>query len=381
MGSTDITITPALSFLAVLNLLGAVQGVLLALALLTTKGGHQVANRLLAALTLTISIVVSGAVLLTSNYVFVFPHLSRLHQPFVFLAGPLLFFYIRELISREKKFEKKDFLHFIPFAVCLIYLLPYYFQSRTEKIKILSLEYIQESFGQWYYIRSALFITQTLVYLILIVFTIIKYSRGTKERNSKRDRAILFEVRFFVIASTVLWVGAILRYVTNLSGTNLLVPLGASLLIYAMGYLKMRRPEPQTSGKEPSVKKYEKSTLTPERSERNLDKLINFMNKEKPYTDGNLTIQKLAEQLSMPAPHLSQTINERLGQTFSDFINSYRVEEAKRKLLDPALQHLSVLGIAEEVGFNSKSSFNSVFKKHTNMTPSEFRNAIKDSKP
>ena len=381
MGSTDITITPALSFLAVLNLLGAVQGVLLALALLTTKGGHQVANRLLAALTLTISIVVSGAVLLTSNYVFVFPHLSRLHQPFVFLAGPLLFFYIRELISREKKFEKKDFLHFIPFAVCLIYLLPYYFQSRTEKIKILSLEYIQESFGQWYYIRSALFITQTLVYLILIVFTIIKYSRGTKERNSKRDRAILFEVRFFVIASTVLWVGAILRYVTNLSGTNLLVPLGASLLIYAMGYLKMRRPEPQTSGKEPSVKKYEKSTLTPERSERYLDKLINFMNKEKPYTDGNLTIQKLAEQLSMPAPHLSQTINERLGQTFSDFINSYRVEEAKRKLLDPALQHLSVLGIAEEVGFNSKSSFNSVFKKHTNMTPSEFRNAIKDSKP
>ncbi len=380
MGSTDITITPALSFIAVLNLLGAAQGVLLALALLTAKGGDQVANRLLAALTLTISIVVSGAVLLTSNYVFVFPHLSRVHQPFVFLAGPLLFLYIRELISREKRFEKKDFLHFIPFAVCLIYLLPYYFQSRTEKIKILSLEYIQDSFGQWYYIRSALFITQTLVYLILIVFTIIKYSRGTKARDSTRDRAILFEVRFFVIAGTVLWVGAILRYVTNLSGTNLLVPLGASLLIYAMGYLKMRRPEPQTSGKEePPVKKYEKSTLTPERSERYLDKLINFMDKEKPFTDGNLTIQKLAEQLSMPAPHLSQTINERLGQTFSDFINSYRVEEAKRKLLDPALKHLSVLGIAEEVGFNSKSSFNSVFKKHTNMTPSEFRNAIKDS--
>src|SRR5260370_8994791 len=270
MGSTDITITPALSFIAVLNLLGAAQGVLLALALLTAKGGDQVANRLLAALTLTISIVVSGAVLLTSNYVFVFPHLSRVHQPFVFLAGPLLFLYIRELISREKRFEKKDFLHFIPFAVCLIYLLPYYFQTRTQKIKILSLEYIQDSFGQWYYIRSALFITQTLVYLILIVFTIIKYSRGTKARDSTRDRAILFEVRFFVIAGTVFCVGAILRYVTNLSRTNLLVPLGASLLIYAMGYLKMRRPEPQTRGKDYAAgKTYEKATLTPEASERN----------------------------------------------------------------------------------------------------------------
>lgn len=262
-----------------------------------------------------------------------------------------------------------------PFVVCLIYLLPYFLQSRTEKIRVLSLEYIQESLGQWYYIRSALFIAQTLVYLILIVLIIIEYSRKAKERHSAHDRAVLFEVRFFVITTAVLWLAVVLRYAIE-TIPNLLVPLGASLLIYAMGYLKMRRPEPQTGGKdEPPVKKYEKSTLTAERSERYLDKLLSFMEKEKPFTDGNLTIQKLAEKLSIPAPHLSQTINERLGQTFSDFINSYRIQEAKMKLLDPALKHLSVLGIAEEVGFNSKSSFNSVFKKHTNMTPSEFRQA------
>ncbi len=99
------------------------------------------------------------------------------------------------------------------------------------------------------------------------------------------------------------------------------------------------------------------------------------MENEKPFTDGDLNIQKLAEKLSIPANHLSQTINEKLGQTFSDFVNSYRVEAAKQKLVDPAFSHLSVLGIAEAVGFNSKSSFNSVFKKHTKMTPSEFRNS------
>ena len=97
------------------------------------------------------------------------------------------------------------------------------------------------------------------------------------------------------------------------------------------------------------------------------------METEKPFMDGDLTVQKLADRLSISTAHLSQTINEQRGQTFSDFINSYRVEEAKRKLLDPACKHLSVLGIAEEVGFNSKSSFNAVFKKHTDMTPSEFR--------
>lgn len=101
MEFADISIESTLNPLAILNLFGAAQGLLLTLALLGTKGGDKIANRILAALTLTISIVVSGAVLVTSNYVFVFPHLSRLHQPFVFLAGPLLFLYIRQLTSNE----------------------------------------------------------------------------------------------------------------------------------------------------------------------------------------------------------------------------------------------------------------------------------------
>ena len=375
--ATDIFINPALSFLAILNLLGAGQGLLLTLALLTAKGDNKIANSLLAALTLTTSIIISGAVLITSNYVFVFPHLSRLHHPFVFLAGPLIFLYIEALTSREKRFEKKDFLHFVPFALCVIYLLPYYFQSAGSKLQIISAEYVEQSFGQWYYIRSALFITQFLVYLILIVLTIIKYSREVRERNTRRDKAVLFEVRFFVIASAVLWVGAILRYAIDRTGkTNLLVPLGASVVVYALGYLKMRRPESVPTEEDEPAKKYEKSMLTPARSERYLNKLLQLMESEQPFTDGDLTIQKLAEKLSIPAPHLSQTINERLGKTFPDFINAYRIEEAKKRLLDPAKKHYTVLAIAEEVGFNSKSAFNDVFKKHVKMTPSEFRKSV-----
>ena len=373
MQTTDITIGPNVGFLAILNLLGAAQGLLLALALLTTKSGRRTANRLLAALTLTISIAVSGAVLLTTNYVFAFPHLSRVHQPFVFLAAPLLYLYLRELTAREQRFARQDFLHFIPFVLCAIYLLPYYLQSGSQKIQVLVSEFLQQSFGPWYYVRSALLITQVLVYLILVVLLIVQYSRKTRARDSARERAVLFEVRFFVVAATALWVAVVLRYAIP-TMPNLLVPLGASMLIYAMGYLKLRRPETDSAVRdEPPARKYEKSTLTPERSARYLDKLVSFMETETPFTDGDLTLQKLAEKLSIPANHLSQTINERLGQSFSDFINSYRVEEAKRRLLDPACRHLSVLGIAEEVGFNSKSSFNSVFKKHTNMTPSEFR--------
>lgn len=366
---------PSLNILAVLNLLGAAQGLLLSLALLTSKEGNRTASRILAALTLMIAIVVSGAVLLTTNYVYVFPHLSRLHHPFVFLAGPLLFLYIRALTSSEKRFEKRDFLHFIPFALCFIYLLPYYFQSGEAKLAHLRAEYYQESLGLWYYIRSIFFVVQFLFYLILTVLALVRYSRKIGPHSSPSEKRVLFKIRFFVVASLILWVGVLLRLTIDQSAaSNLLVPFGASVLVYAMGYLEMRRPAIIASAEEQlPAKKYEKSTLTPERSERYLKRLRQCMDTEKPFTDGDLTIQKLSEKLSIPAHHLSQTINEQLGQTFSDFINSYRVEEAKRRLLDPAKKHYSILAIAEEVGFNSKSSFNAVFKKHVNMTPSEFR--------
>jgi AraC-like DNA-binding protein len=371
---------PSLNLLAILNLLGAAQGLLLALALLSAKGGSRTANRLLAALTLTISVVVSGAVLLTTNYIFLFPHLSRLHHPLVFLAGPLLFLYIRTLTSSEESFRKRDLLHFVPFALCTLYLLPFYFQSSEAKLAILWAEAYQDTLGRWYYVRSAFFIAQFLAYLILIVYMLVRYSRKVAQQKSPHEKAVLFQVRFFVVASVILWIGVVLRYTLDQSAeTNLLVPFGASVLVYAMGYLEMRKPRTveavAPTEEQPPAKKYEKSTLSPERSERYLNRLLQTMEKEQPYIDGDLTIQKLAEKLAIPAHHLSQTINERLGQTFSDFINSYRVEEAKRRLLDPAKKHYSVLAIAEEVGFNSKSSFNAVFKKHAQMTPSEFRKA------
>jgi AraC-like DNA-binding protein len=376
--STDITINAELSFLAILNLLGAAQGLLLTLVLLNSKDSHKTSNRLLAAVTLSISIIVGGAVLLTSNYVFVYPHLSRLHHPFVFAAAPLLYLYIRELTATEKQFRKKDLLHFIPFALCTIYLLPYYFQSSASKINYLVAEYREPSFGRWYYVRSAIFLTQSLVYLVLIVITIVRYAKNRPQRNTDREKAVLFEIRFFVVASVVLWIGAMVRYVTDYSG-NLVLPLGVSVLIYAMAYLHMRRPAATTTEKaEPATRKYEKSTLTAERSQKYLERVIRSMEQDKAFNDGELTVQKLADRLAIPAHHLSQTINEGLGQTFFDFINSYRVDEAKRKLVDPACKHLSVLGIAEAVGFTSKSSFNSVFKKHTNMTPSEFRKAVSE---
>lgn len=394
----------SLSLLAVLNLLGSAQAVLLALALLGMRRGGDdgVANRVLAALVVAMAVVIFGGVMRTTHYEFVFPHLSRIHDPFVFLASPLLFLYLRALVRRERALARKDYLHFLPFVACVAYLLPYYLRSSQYKLDYMWAEFYHPSLGYWYYIRSALLLIQGAIYLSLVAALLIRYSRAWKAKGgvlTAHERAALFQVRFMLGGFLVLFVGGLLRYTLDQTArTNLLVPLGASALIYALGYLGLRRPEVLTGVRESSpvtatearganpdanggspVKKYEKSTLTPERAERYLKRLLNHMETEKPYVDGELTLPKLAERLSIPPQHLSQTINERLQQNFFDFVNTYRVEEAKRRLLDPAKQHYSVLAIAEEVGFNSKSAFNSVFKKHVRMTPSEFRKAKTNS--
>ncbi len=368
----------SLNLLLILNLLGATQALLVACALLNTKRGNRTANRLLAAFAAAIAISIGGVSLGKSQYILMLPHLKLIHQPFYFLGAPLLFLYVRALVSRKPVFEKKDLLHFVPFGLCLIYLMPFYLQSGADKLNIRSAYYGV----QWYQVRSALLIIQFLIYLILIILMLINYSRKNGARDPAHEKAILFQIRFLLVTILILWAIGVIHYVASLLSTtyyktpetDLIVPLGFTAFVYALAYLGLRKPEGLTVMNDPqSIKKYESSNLTPERSGKYLEKLLHFMETEKPFLDGNLTLQKLAKMLSIPPQHLSRIINERLNQNFVDFINSYRVGEAKKLLVAPSRKHYSILAIAEEVGFNSKSSFNLVFKKHTSMTPSEFR--------
>jgi len=314
--------------LAILNLLGAVQGILLAIALLSIKRGNRT-----------------------------------------------LYLYVRALTTPRESFDRKDLLHFLPFIFCALYLTPYFLHSAESKIANLA----SADYAQWYFIRSWLAIVQGAIYLYFVLRCLADFSRKTSGSGSLSDRAILLQARVLVGLLLLVFFGGLIRLLLRDRGaeTNLLLPLCGSIMVYAVAWLGLTRPEALAGASEeaPAPKKYDRSTLTPERAEEYLKRLLKVMETEKPWTDGDLTLQKLAGRIAIPAPHLSQLINERIGQSFSDFINGYRVEEAKRRLRDPAHKHYSVLAIAEEVGFNSKSSFNSVFKKHARMTPSEFRDA------
>jgi len=129
-----------------------------------------------------------------------------------------------------------------------------------------------------------------------------------------------------------------------------------------------KRKEPQEE-----KEKYKGSSLTPQKSKTHLNQLLAIMKDEKPYLDPEMSLQQLAMRIGITKEDLSQVINEQLNKNFKNFLNDYRIEEAKRKLENPRENQYVLLKIAFDVGFNSKSSFNAIFKKSTGLSPSEYR--------
>ena len=121
------------------------------------------------------------------------------------------------------------------------------------------------------------------------------------------------------------------------------------------------------------LKKYKSSSLQTMKVEEYIEKLVQMMEEKKYFADQEMSLPKLASILSIPPPHLSQIINVHLKQNFSDFINSYRVKEAKKKLLNPEYKHFKLTAIGHDVGFKSTSAFYSAFKKCAGTTPLGFK--------
>jgi AraC-like DNA-binding protein len=161
--------------------------------------------------------------------------------------------------------------------------------------------------------------------------------------------------------------------------------LSLSVFVYAIGLMGLRQPEvfdahrfaarPPEAPLSVAVERprYAKSGIDPETAKRHAGELLRVMESEKLYRTNDLTLLDLSVALNLSPHNLTEVINTQLGKNFYDFINAYRVEEVKRRLVDRAYDHLTLLGIGTDAGFNSKSSFNAVFRKHTGMTPSEYR--------
>ena len=388
---------------------GAMQGLVLAV-LLATRKTNQLANCLLAFLILLVSAQSTLVAFDTREFFLKFPHLSKVSWLLPVLFGPLIYLFTRKLTQERPSFKWVDTIHFIPFLLTFIYLLPYYLKTRAEKIAYLNNFELarQDDFG-WLG-QATLFLI--LFYLILTAVALHQYKQKILNVFSELEKirlqwlkqftysllVILFlatvafyakkwnipvlteiyhyHIHYGFVIVFIYWIGY--KTLTQPSIFTSIQPLPEAQVQLTETYSEseiMQTPAPKTLNapiiREP-IRKYQKSILKEEDSQAYLDQLLEFMDMEKPYRQSNITIQELAELMAMPKHHLSQVINERLGKNFYDFINQYRVAEAQLMLVNPKYRHLTNLAVAEEAGFNSKATFNAVFKKQTGQTPSEY---------
>jgi AraC-like DNA-binding protein len=372
----------------VILLLGATQGLFLTLLLLT-KPVNKTANRLLAFLIISYSAFIVGQSLSGTQFVDRFPHILGLMAGVVYLNGPLHYLYALTLTNPGASFSRRHLPHLVPFALFYLYFLfPFYLKSGTEKIAFMQ-SIAQDGLTPTLIFFSWAVLIQGLIYMTVTLRLLQKHSQAIKDTFSTVERINLSWLRIITILTLVIWILGVIIEFLQMIGLNdpvqATVPISIAILIYVMGYLGFRQPEIFSSTAEPrpeavadtteigEAKKYERSGLTKEKAESLHRKLVHLMETQKPYTDSSLKLNHLAQMAATSPNYLSQVINGERQQNFYDFVNSYRIEEAKRMVLDPSQEPTTLLSIAYAVGFNSKSAFNTAFKKHTGMTPSQLK--------
>ncbi|UCE42294.1 MAG: AraC family transcriptional regulator, partial [Candidatus Aminicenantes bacterium] len=204
------------------------------------------------------------------------------------------------------------------------------------------------------------------------------YRKNLKEIYSSVEEKNLSWMNFILFGYITIWfielVGRFLSFL-NISHMLLSTITLAMVMVFAnlIVFKGLRQPEIFAGIEEKP--KYQGSPLTKQEKEEYLQRLQAYMESERPYLSPSLTIDILAKRLSISSRYLSQVINESLGVNFFDYVNDFRVSEAKRILTDASSNQRNILDVLFDSGFNTKSAFNSVFKQHTGMTPSEYKSS------
>jgi AraC-like DNA-binding protein len=359
----------------------------LSLFLFTRENGRRISNILLGSFFLTISLNLLDVFLLYMGTYSSIPQLAGWGSCLPLLFGPLIFFYTRSVLFRDSPVNKKSWLHLLPFLIigaCTEYF--YLSQPRSKQEEILS-GLSQHHLPGIITIVSSLIFAQFLLYVISSLRLISNYKKASGQYFSdsrSQELSWLYGMMIFLI---------IIIFISVLNGIFVQTALAKyyliifnivilAMLIYVIMILMkaLRSPyqfpfsrEEFVQTQAPLSSKTNQLNKEINEAEKIAQDLIQFMQSKKPYLQPELTLDQLAAQLSLKPRLLSQVINRILGQSFFDFVNHYRIEEASRLLTNPKDKKITILEVLYEVGFNSKSSFNTIFKKYTGLTPTEFR--------
>lgn len=349
--------------------------------LLTVKTNKKLSNILLASFLIITAIDISAffyTVILDVNLT-----IDMLRNKVSDLKNPLVFLYILSVIYSNFKLKKIHLLHLLPWIISLIVLTPNFFlvdynlkiefsNNYTNNPEILFLK------------KFSLLIS--LFYLFAEVYYVKRYRKLLLENHTNKNHfknySWLKQLLILMFFGTVLTVikGYVRdnQYPDQIIATWRIITLTFGIFFVFWLIFKALNSPSLFRGIDVNLSTSKEMKLKNLRATNNqqIIDLKEYMQAEKPYLNPSLTIKKLATQLNMPMRDLSVLINQDLNQHFFDFVNEYRIKNAQDILKDASKNKLTILEILYEVGFNSKSSFNTAFKKYTGKTPTQYRKSL-----
>ena len=368
-----------ISLLSLLSFLIAFQLIFVGLFLITHKKGKRRNNLLFGTLFLLIAWNMGDLTLQMNAVDLRWEFLYQIDNAFFLLYGPLLYLYAQGVMFRDFRLSGKNLLHLGPYLLLTISLIV--FRSPTQ---VTAEELITNDLPWQFYPLSALLYVHFFVYLGLTFRSLWKYRQIIKNKYSQIDQINLDWLSFTLNTFGLLTIISLIHnFIALAKNRSVFMVTLVLLLIFVFYFVNkvilkaLRQPEIFAGISQNETSKYLGSSLTPNQGEEIKKQLLALFNTEKPYLDPQVSLSDLSEKLGASTKHLSQVINQSFNKSFFDFINSYRVQEVREILKDSTDDKLTVLEAMFEAGFNSKSSFNTAFKKETGQTPTEFRRRIK----
>ncbi|MCB0707717.1 MAG: helix-turn-helix transcriptional regulator [Saprospiraceae bacterium] len=347
------------------------QGVFAFLVLIFASSNKQ-ANRFLALLLLSFSLWLVDSFYKASGLYGQLP--NAYFQPiyYSFAFGPLIYFYVKSLTSESFRFQRKDWLHFIPVIIQAAFY--WFLTSRNYEFKRWVWFEIHRPYTDRIEFDGTLL--SLSIYLIFSIRLLFKYQSWLQNNFSEFSRISLHWLKITLSAMLVIcifWaIDVTLRDVFDVYRAHNFseISMGFAILLLAFGGMQQGRIAnihfAERQQKNPETREVPDPVL--------LDQIIRRMEQQKDFLNPTLSLQEFAEALQLPARLVSTQINQGLHKSFVDFVNQYRVEEVQSKIQLGALDQYTLLALALDSGFNSKSTFNRVFKKQTGISPSEYIN-------
>ena len=384
-------------------LIGIIVTFFLAIILLSKKGKSE-ADWILFSWLMVMGVHLVEYYLFSTEKNLAFPYLLGLEAPLPLLHGPLLYLYT-EALTNQIKPRKYRVLHFLPFLFSYLLFLKFVMLPAEQKI------WVYQNQGKGYEtlmgFMSVIIILSGIVYVALSLRLLQKHKRNITEQFSYEEKINLAWLRYLIFGIGVIWILVIL-------GSDPTIYSAVVVFVVCLGYFGINQVgiftqkgpmnfsevsqkevvekvhevvaqhvEPSSEDNSPPTEsellvsdfrksKYSKSSLSPEAAKEIHSVLTEAMVNNKLYTNPELTLAELAQALNVHPNNLSQVINTFEGKTFFDYINQKRIEEFKRIVSLPENQKFTLLGLAHDCGFNSKTSFNRNFKNATGLSPSEY---------